>query len=47
MFAPGGGYVLSPGCTLPYETPFENVRALVDAGRQFGVYDGRKEVVPL
>jgi uroporphyrinogen decarboxylase len=42
LFAPGGGYVLSPGCTLAYETPFENVRALVDAGRQFGVYAGRE-----
>ena len=33
-----GRYVLSPGCTLPYSTPFENVRALVEAGRQYGRY---------
>jgi MtaA/CmuA family methyltransferase len=44
LYAPGGGYVLSPGCTLAYETPFENVRALVDAGRQFGIYDGRERL---
>ena len=38
-----GRYVLSPGCTLPYNTPFENVRALVVAGHQFGQYgpDGK------
>jgi uroporphyrinogen decarboxylase len=38
-----GRYVLSPGCTLPYSTPFENVRALVEVGRQFGRYgkDGK------
>jgi MtaA/CmuA family methyltransferase len=41
LYAPGGGYVLSPGCTLPYDTPFENVRALVEAGRSFGVYNDR------
>jgi len=41
LYAPGGGYVLSPGCTLAYETPFQNVRAMVDAGRQFGIYDRR------
>ena len=33
-----GWYVLSPGCTLPYSTPFENVRAFVETGRRFGRY---------
>jgi MtaA/CmuA family methyltransferase len=44
LFAPGGRYVLSPGCTLAYDTPFENVHALMDAGRQLGVYDARERL---
>ena len=27
-----GRYVLSPGCSLPCNTPFENVRPLVETG---------------
>ena len=37
--APKGGFILSPGCTLPYTTPDENVMALVAAARQYGRYD--------
>lgn len=33
-----GRFVLCPGCTLPYDTPVENVRALVSAARVYGVY---------
>lgn len=42
-----GRYILSPGCTLPYDTPFENVKSLVEAGRQFGWYDehGRLSII--
>ncbi|GAB4549787.1 MAG: methylcobamide--CoM methyltransferase [Anaerolineae bacterium] len=36
--AGGGGFILSPGCTLPYTTPDENVAALVEAARQYGQY---------
>lgn len=39
IFAPNGRYICSPGCTLPALTPFENIRALVDAVHQFGRYD--------
>ncbi len=39
-----GGFVLSPGCTLPYTTPNENVRALIAAAEQFGKYDSRARV---
>jgi uroporphyrinogen-III decarboxylase len=39
IFAPNGRYICSPGCTLSDLTPFENVRALVDAVHQFGWYD--------
>jgi uroporphyrinogen decarboxylase len=34
--APGGGFILSPGCTLPYTTPDENVSALVETARAYG-----------
>jgi MtaA/CmuA family methyltransferase len=36
--APEGGFILSPGCTLPYTTPDDNVAALVEAARQYGQY---------
>ncbi len=29
--APGGGFILSPGCSLPYPAPDENVDALIAA----------------
>jgi len=35
---PGGGYILDGSNSLVYETPPENVRALAEAGREFGVY---------
>ena len=34
----GGGFILSPGCTLPYTTPDDNVMALVDASKAYGQY---------
>lgn len=36
---PGGGFILSPGCVLPYTTPEENVAVLVETARLFGGYD--------
>lgn len=39
IFAPNGRYICSPGCTLPALTPYENVRALVDAVHQYGWYN--------
>ena len=38
LLAPGGGFVLSPGCTLPAATPNENVTALVEAAWMYGRY---------
>lgn len=38
LLAPGGGFILSPGCALPYETPDENIRAFVETGRAAGRY---------
>ncbi len=33
-----GWFILSPDCDLPYETPKENMFALVEAGREHGKY---------
>jgi uroporphyrinogen decarboxylase len=43
VMAPGGGFLLGPGCALPADTPVENVLALVECNRREGVYaaDGR------
>jgi len=38
VYAPGGGYIMDGSNSLVYETPLENVRALADAGREFGAY---------
>lgn len=37
--AEGGGFILAPGCALPYSAPEENIRALVDTAREAGRYD--------
>jgi hypothetical protein len=34
----GGGFILSSGCDVPPDTPFENVQAMVDAAHTYGVY---------
>ena len=43
LLGQAGRYVLSPGCTLPYDTPVENLRALVNAAHEYGRYapDGK------
>ena len=35
----GGGFILSPGCALPYTTPDENIGALVETAKAEGWYD--------
>ena len=39
VLAPGGGFILSPGCALPAETPADNMKALVEAADTYGTYD--------
>jgi uroporphyrinogen decarboxylase len=39
VLADGGGFILSPGCALPYETPVENIRAFVETAHANGRYD--------
>ena len=36
--AEGGGYILAVGDQIPYWTPEENIRMLVDAGKRYGKY---------
>ncbi len=34
----GGGYILGSGCSVPVDAKPENVRAIIDAGKEFGAY---------
>jgi uroporphyrinogen decarboxylase len=36
--APGGRFILGPGCALPATTPDENIHAMIESAKQFGVY---------
>lgn len=37
--APGGGFILGPGCALMPDTPEENVHALINASKKYGRYN--------
>ncbi|MHB9038581.1 MAG: uroporphyrinogen decarboxylase family protein [Armatimonadota bacterium] len=39
VMAPGGGFILGPGCALMPETPEENVMALIETAREYGAYN--------
>jgi MtaA/CmuA family methyltransferase len=39
-----GGFILSPGCELPRDTPPENLEALVEAAKTYGRYPLDEEV---
>jgi uroporphyrinogen decarboxylase len=39
ILAPGGGFILGPGCALTPETPVENVMALIESAGKFGLYN--------
>jgi len=36
--AKGGGFMLSSGCEVPLNVPFENVKAMVSAAKKYGQY---------
>lgn len=38
LLAAGGGFILAPGCALPYDTPEANMRALVETAQTHGRY---------
>jgi uroporphyrinogen decarboxylase len=39
LWKPGGRFILNAGCAIPPGTPPENIRALVQAAREFGSYE--------
>ena len=39
ILGPGGGFILGPGCALPPKTPPENIHAMIEAAKKYGVYD--------
>ena len=39
VLGPGGGFILGPGCALGYDTPSENIHALIEAAWKFGQYN--------
>ena len=41
-----GGFIISGGCNFPYTTKAENLRALIDAILEFGVYDTKITALP-
>ena len=38
ILAPGGEFILGPGCALGYSTPPANIHALVESAHKWGVY---------
>ncbi len=38
IMAPGSGFILGPGCALGTETPADNIHALVESAKKYGVY---------
>lgn len=38
VLAPGGGFILGPGCALPPSTPPQNIHKLIECARQYGKY---------
>jgi hypothetical protein len=42
----GGGYMIGGGCHIPYGAKPENVRAMVEAVTEFGVYDSSVKPQP-
>jgi hypothetical protein len=41
-----GGFIISGGCNFPYTTKPENLRAMIDAILEFGVYDESRKPAP-
>jgi uroporphyrinogen decarboxylase len=38
VLAPGGGFILGPGCALPGPTPPENIEKLIECAKVYGTY---------
>jgi uroporphyrinogen decarboxylase len=39
ILAPGGGFILGPGCALPASTPDDNILAMIETAREFGQFE--------
>jgi uroporphyrinogen decarboxylase len=39
ILAPGGEFILGPGCALGYDTSSENIHALIESAWRYGVYN--------
>lgn len=39
IVAPGGEFILGPGCALGADTPADNIHALIQAAHKYGVYN--------
>jgi MtaA/CmuA family methyltransferase len=39
ILAPGGGFILGPGCALGATTPPDNIHALIEAAYKYGIYN--------
>jgi MtaA/CmuA family methyltransferase len=35
---PGGGFILGPGCAMAPATPADNIHALVESAKRYGIY---------
>lgn len=46
ILAPGGEFILGPGCALGLDTPPENVHALIESARKYGVYKPDGSLLP-
>ncbi len=38
IMAPDSGFILGPGCALDPETPADNIHAMIEAAKKYGVY---------
>lgn len=45
IFGPGGRFILGAGCSIPENTPFENVRVLINAASEVGWYDSEGQLI--
>ncbi|MGD9093796.1 MAG: uroporphyrinogen decarboxylase family protein [Anaerolineales bacterium] len=41
ILAPGGGFILGPGCALPATTPDENIETLIECAKIYGQYESQ------
>jgi uroporphyrinogen decarboxylase len=39
ILAPGGEFILGPGCSLGYNSPSDNIHALIETAWKYGVYN--------